>query len=61
METNLLPEGAPTGSPAGPVTVTRNMVRERAVALAASNGRSAQEVLKADWEQAKLELLVNQI
>ena len=61
METNLLQEGAPTGSPADAVTVTRNMLRERAVALAASNGRSAHEVLKSDWEQAKLELPVYEI
>jgi hypothetical protein len=32
------------------------MVRERAVELAVINGRSAQEVSKSDWEQAKREL-----
>jgi len=32
------------------------MVRERAVELAVTNGRAAQEVSKADWDQAKLEL-----
>jgi len=37
-------------------TVTRNMVRERAVELAVINGRSAQDVSKSDWEQAKREL-----
>ncbi|MEP6664611.1 MAG: hypothetical protein ABJC04_13200 [Verrucomicrobiota bacterium] len=37
-------------------TVTRRMERERAVELALINGRSAQDVSKADWEQAKREL-----
>ena len=37
-------------------TATRQMVRERAVELAIVNGRSAQEVSKSDWDQAKLEL-----
>jgi hypothetical protein len=32
------------------------MVRERAVELAVINGRSAQEVSKPDWKQAKREL-----
>ena len=32
------------------------MVRERAVELAVINGRSAKEVSKSDWEQAKQEL-----
>jgi hypothetical protein len=37
-------------------TVTRKMVRERAVELAVIGGRSAQDVSKSDWEQAKREL-----
>jgi hypothetical protein len=37
-------------------TVTRKMVRERATELALINGRSAQDVSAADWEQAKREL-----
>ena len=37
-------------------TVTRKMVQERAVELAIIDGRSAQEVSKSDWEQAKREL-----
>jgi hypothetical protein len=37
-------------------TVTHKMVRERAVELAVIDGRSAQEVSKSDWEQAKREL-----
>jgi len=32
------------------------MVRERAIELAIINGRSAQDVAKSDWEQAKREL-----
>ncbi len=36
--------------------VTRKMVRERAVELAMISGRSAQEVSKSDWEQAKRDL-----
>ncbi len=37
-------------------TVTRGMVKERAVELALINGRSAGEVSQSDWEQAKREL-----
>ncbi len=37
-------------------TVSRKMVRERACELAVINGRSAENVLKSDWEQAKREL-----
>jgi len=39
-----------TENSAGLGTVTRKMVRERAVELAVINGRSAQEVPKSDWE-----------
>jgi hypothetical protein len=56
MKTNPLKEGALTENSAGIGTVTRKMVRERAVELAVINGRSAQEVSKSDWEQAKREL-----
>ena len=45
-----------TENSAGLGTVTRKMVRERAVELAVINGRSAQDVSKSDWEQAKREL-----
>ena len=45
-----------TENAAGIGTVTRKMVRERAVELAVINGRSKQEVSKSDWEQAKREL-----
>jgi hypothetical protein len=56
MKTNPLKEGALTENAAGIGTVTRKMVRERAVELAVINGRSKQEVSKSDWEQAKREL-----
>ena len=45
-----------TGNSAGLGTVTRKMVRERAMELAVINGRSASAVSKSDWEQAKREL-----
>ncbi len=56
MKTNPLKEGALTENSAGIGTVTRKMVRERAVELAVINGRSAQKVSKSDWEQARREL-----
>ena len=37
-------------------TVTRKMVRERAIELAIINGRTAHDVSESDWEQAKREL-----
>jgi hypothetical protein len=59
MDTNPLKEGALTENSVGIGTVTSKMVQQRAVELAAINGRSAQEVSTADWEQAKLELTGN--
>ena len=56
MRTNPLKEGTLTENSAGLGTVTPEMVRERAAELAVINGRSAQEVTKSDWEQAKREL-----
>jgi hypothetical protein len=56
MNPNPLKQGSLTENSKGIGTVTRKMVRERAVELAVVNGRSAQEVSKSDWEQAKLEL-----
>src|ERR1039457_1585364 len=56
MKTNPLKEGALTENSAGIGTVNRKMVRERAIELAVINGRSAQDVSKSDWEQAKREL-----
>ena len=37
-------------------TVTRSMVERRAIELAVINGRSPDNVLQSDWEQAKREL-----
>jgi hypothetical protein len=56
MKTNPLKEGALTENSAGLGTVTRKMVRERAVELAKINGRPAKDVSKSDWEQATREL-----
>jgi hypothetical protein len=56
MNTNPLKNGALTENSAGIGTVTRKMVRQRAVELAIINGRTALEVSKADRMQAKLEL-----
>jgi hypothetical protein len=56
MKTNPLKDGIMTENSAGIGTVTRKMVRECAVELAVINGRTAQEVSKSDWEQAKREL-----
>ena len=56
MNTNPLKQGLLTENSAGIGTVSRQMVRERAVELAVIAGRTAQDVAKADWEQAKREL-----
>ena len=56
MNPNPLKQGRLTENSAGIGTVSRQMVRERAVELAVIAGRSAQDVAKADWEQAKREL-----
>ena len=56
MKTNPLKEGVVAENSAGIGTVTRKMVHKRAVELAVINGRSARNVSKSDWEQAKREL-----
>jgi len=56
MKTNPLKEGNISENSAGLGTVTRKMVRERAVELAVINGRSAHEVSNSDREQAKWEI-----
>ncbi len=56
MKTNPLKQGTLTENSAGLGTVTRKMVRERAIELVVINGRSAPEVSKSDREQAKWEL-----
>lgn len=56
MNTNPLKTGVLTENSSGIGTVTRKMVRERAVELAVLAGHTEQEVSKTDWEQAKREL-----
>ena len=56
MKTNPLKDGVLTDNSAGIGTVTRDMVRRRAVELAAIDGRPAHETSKSDWEEAKQEL-----
>ena len=56
MKTNPQKTGLLTENSAGLGTVTRDLVRKRAVELAVINGRSAADVSKSDWEQAKREL-----
>jgi trehalose-6-phosphatase len=56
MKTNPLKEGALTENSVGIGTVTRKMVKERAIELAITDDRTAQEVSPADWQQAKQEL-----
>lgn len=56
MNPNPLKQGSLTENSVGIGTVTRGMVRERAVELAIINGRASQEASKSDWEQAKREL-----
>ena len=56
MKTNPLKQGILTENSAGIGTVTRKMVRERAIELAVINGRAAREVSKSDWDQARREL-----
>jgi hypothetical protein len=56
MKTNPLKDGALTANSAGLGTVTRKMVRDRAIELALIDGRTGQEMSASDWEQAKREL-----
>ena len=56
MKTNPLKQGLMTENSTGIGTVTRKMVRTRAVELAVINGRSREQVSKSDWDQAKREL-----
>ncbi|MEI6323002.1 MAG: hypothetical protein WCP60_07875 [bacterium] len=53
---NPLKQGILMEHSTGIGTVTRGMVRERAVELAQINGRSPQDVSNTDWDQAKREL-----
>ena len=56
MKTNPLKVGSLTVNSVGIGIVTRKMLKNRAVELAFIDGRTAQEVSPADWEQAKREL-----
>jgi hypothetical protein len=56
MKRNPLKDGALSENSAGLGTVTRKMVRQRAIELAIINGRTAQDVSKSDFEQARREL-----
>lgn len=56
METNPVKAGLLTENSAGVGTVSRKMVRDRAIEFAVIDGRSPNEVSKLDWEQAKREL-----
>ena len=56
MKKNPLKEGVLTENSVGIGTVTRKMVRERAVELAVINGRAARDVSKSDLAQATREL-----
>ena len=56
MKTNPLKTGSLTLNSAGIGTVTRRMLRNRAVELAFIDSRKANEVSPTDWEQAKREL-----
>lgn len=56
MKPNPLKDGVLTENSAGIGTVTRRMVRERALELASMNERSSAQVSESDMEQAKREL-----
>ena len=56
MKKNPLKDGALTVNSVGIGTVTRKMVRNRAVELALIDGRTEKELSPSDWEQAKREL-----
>jgi len=56
MKKNPLKDGDVIINSAGVGTVTRSMVRKRAAEIAVINGRSADNILESDWQQAKREL-----
>jgi len=56
MKTNPLKKGMLIDRSVGIGTVTRAMLRQRAIEIAIINGRSRDKVLESDWEQAKREL-----
>jgi hypothetical protein len=56
MSANPLKQGALVENSTGIGTVSRQMIKERAMELAEINGHSARDVSKTEWEQAKREL-----
>ncbi|MEI6279268.1 MAG: hypothetical protein WCQ16_07800 [Verrucomicrobiae bacterium] len=56
MKTDPLKQGALTDNSTGIDSVTGGLVMNRAIELALINGRSAIELSKTDWEQAKREM-----
>ncbi|WP_397384211.1 hypothetical protein [Prosthecobacter sp.] len=57
MKPHLLTESASSANPAAADKVSRKQLRERAVELAALDGREPQDAGKSDWELAKHELI----
>jgi hypothetical protein len=57
MNTHLLMESVSTANPTFDCKVSRKKLRERAVQLAALDGRAPQDAGKADWEMAKIDLI----
>ncbi len=58
MKNNSLKQHALTENSPDRSKASRKLARERAVELAYRKGRSAQDVSKSDWEQAKRELRI---
>lgn len=56
MKPQMLTESASSINPAAKGKVSRKRLRERAVELAAMDGREPQDAGKSDWEKAKYEL-----
>lgn len=56
MKANPLKDGTLTKNSVGLGTVTPEMVQKRTIEVAIGQGRTAKNVLKSDWEQAKQEL-----
>ena len=57
MESNAQSDAGLAGNSTSASRVTREMIRERTLAVAASNGRTAQDVWASDWEVATAELI----
>ena len=55
MHTYQLQQGGGDQHGTGSGSVTKKMIRERAVEIARSDGRQPYEATKADWDQAKRE------